>query len=60
MRSAADQAKGDLSKALDNLASDCQKSASKLQAGQAVASSFCDAISASAGSGLFWERVIVP
>ena len=47
---AADSARGDLSKALDNLAADCQKSASKLSAGQDIASSFCDAISASASS----------
>lgn len=48
--SAADQAKGNLSKALDNLAADCRKSASNLPAGQDVANSFCDAISASSSS----------
>ncbi len=47
---AADEAKGDLGEALDNLAADCRKAAAKLPAGQDVANSFCDAISASAGS----------
>lgn len=48
--SAAEQAKGNLSKALDNLASDCREAAKGLPGGGGVASSFCDAISASSGS----------
>jgi hypothetical protein len=48
--SAADEAKGNLGQALDDLAADCRKSAADLPAGQDVAGSFCDAISASAGS----------
>ena len=49
--SAADSAKGDVSEALDNLAKQCSQSVSSLPTGaQDVANSFCDSISASAGS----------
>ncbi len=47
---AADEAKGNVSEALKNLAADCRKTASNLPAGGNVAGSFCDAISASADS----------
>lgn len=48
--SSADQAKGNLGEALDNLAADCHKQAQSLSVGQDVVGSFCDALSSSAGS----------
>ncbi len=48
--SAADEAKGNVGEALDNLASDCKQAAGNLPGGGNVANSFCEAISASAGS----------
>lgn len=48
--SSADQARGNLGKALDNLAADCRKQAQGLPAGQDVVGAFCDALSASSGS----------
>ncbi|MFN8150221.1 MAG: hypothetical protein U0R24_03705 [Solirubrobacterales bacterium] len=48
--SAADDAKGNASAALDNLAADCREAAGNLPAGGDIASSFCDAISASSDS----------
>ena len=45
--SASDSAKGNLSDALDNLASDCKEKVSGLKAIEGVADSFCSAIAAS-------------
>lgn len=48
--SAAEEAKGDVGEALNNLAADCRKAAGNLPTAGNVADSFCEAISASAGS----------
>lgn len=48
--SATDDAKGNAGAALDNLAADCREAAGNLPAGGDIASSFCDAISASSDS----------
>lgn len=47
---ASDSAKGNLSEALDNLASECDQTVSSLPVGQDVANSFCSSISASSGA----------
>jgi hypothetical protein len=47
---AAQQSKGDLAKALDDLAAQCRQTAGSLSAGQDVVNSFCDAIAASSSS----------